>query len=387
MGGGRSFNRGPRRIGPLCAVLIILSPCPSLSRSPAVASATAAELPGRREMHPSMPQGGFYRSLVERYRRQDHTALVLLRGMPDEEVSASIAALIASTGANDNGRLLELRGAGVLHTDAALEALKRNQGTDALAHGLWAATLIDAAAELASPKADFERRWYVVAAGLFHAERGQALADVLQARSRQRLPTSGTQAGAHAAMRRGTELEIRAAGEGPVSPTAQRFGRYRGIDGMALRWLDSAAKEYAAAAGADATLDEASLHLGRIRVLQGRFDEAAVVLTPLASAPEPRIRYLALMFLGAVAERQDRFADAETRYREAMGAYAWGQSAALGLSQLLGRAGRDAEARATLDEHLRRTRGLVVEPLWTYLIPPGEFLGLEFDQLRAEVWM
>jgi hypothetical protein len=307
--------------------------------------------------------------------------------MPNDEVSSAIDALISAGGSADETRVAELRAAGILHTDAALRLLRQNRGPEALSHGLWAAKLIDAAAAVAPPQSDFERRWYTVTASLFHAEGGQALGLELARRGRQRFEGSANPAGARATVRRGIELEIRAAGEGPVSPASQRFGRYRGIDGMAIRWLDSAAREYEHALRGDATLAEAALHLGRVRVLQGRFDEATAVLTPLVSTPEPRLRYLALMFLGAVAERQDRFADAEARYVDAMRAFRWGQSSALALSQLVGRLGRESEARATLDEHLRQTRGRVVEPLWTYLVPPGEFLGLEFDQLRAEIWL
>jgi predicted Zn-dependent protease len=98
------------------------------------------------------------------------------------------------------------------------------------------------------------------------------------------------------------------------------------------------------------------------------------------------VRYLALMFLGVIAERQARFDDAEKQYRAALDTFRWGQAAPLALSHVLMRAGREQEAHETLAAHFTATRGRVVEPLWTYLANPATDLGPSLDQLRAEVW-
>jgi uncharacterized protein HemY len=114
--------------------------------------------------------------------------------------------------------------------------------------------------------------------------------------------------------------------------------------------------------GADPTCLEAALHLGRVRLVERRDVEAQRWLRQAATARGVTVPYLASMFLGALAERQARFADAEQEYRAAFALFRWGQSAPLALSHLLMRTGRESEARETLVQHFTTTRGGVVEP-------------------------
>ena len=107
---------------------------------------------------------------------------------------------------------------------------------------------------------------------------------------------------------------------------------------------------------------------------------------PAAAADTLPVRYLAMMLLGAIAERQGRYDDAAKQYRAALDTFQWGQAAPLALSHVYMRTGREQEARASLAEHFTITRGRTVEPLWTYLANPATDLGPSLDQLRAEVW-
>jgi len=91
------------------------------------------------------------------------------------------------------------------------------------------------------------------------------------------------------------------------------------------------------------------------------------------------------MFLGAIAERGSRYADAERLYLDAREAFPRGQSAPLALSHVLMREGREADARTAVARHFTG-RARVVEPLWTYLADPATDLGPTLDLLRAEVW-
>jgi Tfp pilus assembly protein PilF len=131
---------------------------------------------------------------------------------------------------------------------------------------------------------------------------------------------------------------------------------------------------------------EAALHIGRILIVAGREIDADRPLRLAAASPDRPVRYLAMMFLGAIAERQSRYADAEGQYQAAFEAFPWGQSAPLALSHVLMREGREPEARAAVARHFAGTGGRVVEPLWTYLADPGTDLGPTLNLLRAEVW-
>jgi hypothetical protein len=131
---------------------------------------------------------------------------------------------------------------------------------------------------------------------------------------------------------------------------------------------------------------EAALHLGRVKMITGFEDDADRPLRLAAAAPDRPVRYLALMFLGAIAERQLRYADAEQLYLAARDAFPWGQSASLALSHVLMQAGREADARAAIARHFTRAGGRVIEPLWTYLADPATDLGPTLNLLRAEIW-
>jgi Tfp pilus assembly protein PilF len=121
-------------------------------------------------------------------------------------------------------------------------------------------------------------------------------------------------------------------------------------------------------------------------IVAGREIDADRPLRLAAASPDRPVRYLAMMFLGAIAERQSRYADAEEQYMAALDAFPWGQSAPLALSHVLMREGREPEARAAVARHFAGTGGRVVEPLWTYLADPGTDLGPTLNLLRAEVW-
>ena len=198
------------------------------------------------------------------------------------------------------------------------------------------------------------------------------------------LAESNQQAEARAAFALGLTDEIRAA----VARPAQRNSPKQAVPvpPEARRALADAASHFQDALAADPADEEAALHLGRTLIVAGRETDADLRLRIAAAAPDRPVRYLAMMFLGAIAERQSRFADAERLYGAAFDAFPWGQSAPLALSHLLMREGREGEARAAVARHFTRPDGRVVEPLWTYLADPATDLGPTLNLLRAEVW-
>src|SRR6185436_17974712 len=142
------------------------------------------------------------------------------------------------------------------------------------------------------------------------------------------------------------------------------------IDPRALEHFAAAAQAYVKAATRDDGF-EANLHLGRVRMLRNADTEAVVALAIAERSPDPRVKYLASLFLGAIDERAGRFDAAGRWYRAARTAFPWGQSAPIALAQLLSRSGDETGARAALADSLARRRGRTVDPLWTYFVEPG----------------
>ena len=273
------------------------------------------------------------------------------------------------------------RGAAMLHTEAAIELLRQGSRDAAAAHAELAATLV-LAADGPLPGARFARQWFATMEGYARAFDARDLAAHLRQRAADRMPASP----ALEALERGRRAELAAALAGPISRSARRRAG-DGLDSDARAALTTAAQEFStAASGASGVAEEALLHLGRVRLVLDQFDAAAAPLDRAATSEDAVTSYLALLLRGALDERQGRFDAAEARYREALERFRWGQSAPLALAHLLSRSGRVDDARRELLSHAERTGGLVVDPLWTYVVSPGDHLDASLRQLRAEVW-
>jgi tetratricopeptide (TPR) repeat protein len=322
------------------------------------------------------PGDATYRRLVDAYRGgqgPDDTAIQWLTGN-----SAELDAL-ARTWAPD-----DLVAAVLLHTDVAVHLLKIDRRPEARTEIDRAAQLLGTVLAAEPGRLEFARRWTAVVAGLLHAYGGPDIAATLEARMAESLAETKERIAARLAFEKGVGLEIQAAVAGPLSGPAPR--RTAVVPAAALSALGRAAQQYDAALAADPDYPEAALHLGRIRLLEGRDTEAERWLRLATVARAPAVRYLGWMFLGAAAERQGHYADAEAAYRSALAAFRWGQAAPLALSHLLMRVGREAESRDAIAGHVSANRGREIEPLWTYLADPAADLGPTLSQLRAEVW-
>lgn len=279
---------------------------------------------------------------------------------------------------------MDLAAAAMLHTDVSLRLVKLARQPDAVAHIDAATTLLRAAVDRRSEQAAFARRWRETVAGLLHALGAPELASTLTANGMKWLPESEAQLRAMAVFEMGVVSEIQAAVAGPLSGPQPK--RTSVVPPDARRELRTAARHFEVALAADPACVEAALHLGRVTLLDGRDAEAERWLRVASAAHSVPVRYLAMMFLGVIAERQARYDDAARLYRAALDTFRWGQAAPLALSHVLMRAGREQEAREILSAHFTTTGGRAVEPLRTYLANPATDLRPSLDQLRAEVW-
>lgn len=301
-----------------------------------------------------------YRVIVDAYRARENDAERLASQLPLDRIAA-LSARVTASDVERGWDAADLRAAAMLHTDVCVRLLKAGRPPEALVHLDAAIVFLDAALLRAAEYRDFARRWHVVASGFLHAYGSPARGDEL----RLRLPTAL-----------------------PETPSQQRARERfeRGLDSEVLERLSSAAHDYEAALVADPAMFEAALHLGRIRLIDGRHPEAEKWLARASRSESVRVQYLAALLHGALAERTARFDAAEAQYRRALSAFKWGQSAPLALAQLLSRSNREADARQVLADHFARSRRRIVDPLWTYLVLPGDHLGQSLDELRAEVW-
>ncbi len=245
-----------------------------------------------------------------------------------------------------------------------------------------AADLLDDVVKAAPDQKDFTYRWYALADPLLREFGESGLAAEVSRRMTARFPPEFLK------LRRRYddavlfELQgcLRGSELAAVTPGKPASGL------LLPRWFNPASRILEEILKTDPDMLAAALHLGRMQMIQGSAEEAGAYFERARKSVDPRVRYLATLFLGSLDERAGRLEDAEKRYREALSGYGWGQAAHLALAQLLSRTGRDPEARALVLERFGDRTVRVIEPLWTYLAGPGDELGARFDELRAEVW-
>lgn len=130
--------------------------------------------------------------------------------------------------------------------------------------------------------------------------------------------------------------------------------------------LTQAARWYARALERDADHLEATLRLGRVRLVQGHGAEAVRLLTPTAARVQtPERQYLAALFLGGAHAQAGQWRAAAEAYARASRALPGCQTARLGLSALQQAQGRESDAADTLRAATSDTRDCD-DPWWQY---------------------
>jgi len=324
-----------------------------------------------------------YRAAVNDYREYGTRGVTALQEFSDTEVSGALDLALAPA-QREAWTWEDVRAAIVLHTEATADDVQARRMPRVRAHLDAGARLVVELVRRRPEQKHFVDRWRTVTGALLRRYGASALGDVLVRRLDQSLFVQPSEALARKHFDDGVQWELKGGVQGVELSAQPGFG-IGDENGLPSRFWIPAAREYLEAIRADATLLQAWLHLGRIRMLEGKLDEAVGHFDKAADAVDPRVRYLARLFSGSVMERRGRYGDAEARYRDAIAQYPWGQSGPLALAQIMSRTGREAEARATVLERLNRHER-IVEPLWTYVYdaPENELASL-FDELRVEV--
>ena len=233
-----------------------------------------------------------------------------------------------------------LRAAIMLHTDVAAASL----GADfslAEFHVNSARRLIDVLASRAARDArarEFITHWYEFAPSLFLVVRKLDRAARLVQEGFDKSPNNPT---LHTY--KGIIVEM----SGPVQATVVARGRGLALSpARAEKALEPATQEFRLALKADSRFALARLHLGRIHFLADDNRARADLEQALADATDPSTQYLAHLFLGEVAERDKRQADALREYEAAIAVgprYQTGYVAAARMADALGESDRARE--------------------------------------------
>jgi tetratricopeptide (TPR) repeat protein len=320
-----------------------------------------------------------YRALVDAYRSGQSAALDRIATAAEADVHAWIEG--ARSDRSGTWNVEALRAAAIAHTEVWVRAIHDRRPESAVVHLRAATRLFERVRDDGPGQDEYIDRWRTVVLGLLARLVNQGQAEEFAARASALFPTNpqreraipGFNAGL-AAERQGSEYGVR----------ARSIMAFR--DDSLQRWWAHAAASYVMALKRDPSHEMAALHLGRTRMLQGERAEAARHFTSVVDAGDPRVRYLALLFLGSLAEREGRDADAERAYVDALRAYPLGQAGLLALCQLFSRTGQETKARQIIAVLAARKGN--VEPLWTYLPPPRLDLvdyQMFLNELRAEV--
>lgn len=318
-----------------------------------------------------------YRSLVDDYRHYGAEDVRRLLEVPRDTVKGWVSAASRDGSEWTWG---ELRAAAILHTDAALRLIEAKDLAGAEMHLDSAQHLLERVAKVAPAQNDYAWRWYKLMPSLLKKVGGGGLSKRLDAYADLRWGRNA----ARAALLRGIDLEARGNREGRI-PRPGETALLLAPESLQSPWFAAASEAFSAALREDAGLHAARVHLGRIRMIQGKRAEAAALLRPALDDVDPAVVYLAALFLGSIEERDDHFDSAESLYRKAASVVPYGQSAPLALAELLSRTGREDEARKVMAATLApQTR--FIEPLWAYAARLDEELGARFELLRAEVW-
>ena len=247
-----------------------------------------------------------YERIVDEYRIGDPEAAVRrLARWPEPAVDDAIRH------ATRRLRSEQVVAAAMVHTELAAAILDSlpSRTNPQLHHAL---TWLDALAATRDRReyADAVRlHWYRVVVSLYAATSHLYEADLYAREALGRFPRDPI-----LIFQKGTILELARFNSSPFAPVALPRGRAPASAPRSQQTLESAAAEYRRALDLDPRLAIARLHLGWIYAQEGNGHAHDELATALQDAKDDRARYLAHLFLGGLAERQQRFDDAAQEY-------------------------------------------------------------------------
>jgi hypothetical protein len=325
---------------------------------------------------PIWAQGpGEYRSLVERYQTgDDRTAVAALARWSRPDVTNAVHFWTSKLTSR------ELTAAVMLHTDLANEII---DGAPPLArfHMELAELLVRDVREgvgrsgASQQGPAFVPRWYAVVTSLYTSfglfpDADRVVRDGLSTFPRD--PMLHVARGAIQERRANVDaMDLKGAPSGGVHLVPR-----------VVRPLESAAADFRRALELDNTLALAQLHLGWVHfLLQDNRAARDLDAAAAAQATDDGVRYLAHIFLGAVAERDNRLPDAGREYEAAKAIGPAYQTPFIALSRVEEALGHNARARDIAQEYAS-LETKVDDPWWDYHL--GGVDVAAFSWLRHE---
>jgi tetratricopeptide (TPR) repeat protein len=324
-----------------------------------------------------------YRAAVSAYRNGDlNLAAELLKSHAPESVKRAARSLIAE---NDDWRITG--SAAMLHTELVISGRAISRADIAFHMGVALEAVESVRLSFTGPNPDrakelatFRERWYSLAASVFLASTDPGNADQFVARGLTVFKKS-----ARLRMLAGVVYELRAhlrfadlhdrsviAAMRPSPPRQDLLG---------------AINDYRAALEEDPSLAEARLRLGRTLALVNRIEPAREALEAAAKTPDdPRVSYLAQLFLGALFSYQRDYAAARQAFQSALETKPMCQTPYIALAFVERMTGHDDAARTLFERFSSwQSAPLEADPWWAY-----QNGGLDDDSLawlRAEVML
>lgn len=266
-------------------------------------------------------------------------AVTVLARWPRENVKAAVRS-IALISRHGPGAPDRLRAATMLHTDLAAAVLNSDDDLSAFHLGLARSlvNLLAAKKEQVSGAHEFVKRWYEFAPTLYLVKRDPERASWLLREGLAQSPANPI-----LYFYVGATVEL----TGILPATVVASGRSLSPVLRGDRQLQAAADAYGRALAVDAHLAVVRLHLGWVRFQQHDSRARADLEAALADATDTPTRYLARLFLGAVAERELRLGDALREYEEAKSLGPYYQTAYIAVSRIAEALGDTERARQT----------------------------------------
>jgi hypothetical protein len=344
-----------RVVRPLGRALLIALGCVSLRASP-IAAQTASE----------------YRSLVEEYATRDGPGAMAALARWSRPVVADAVNAWASKLTPQQSIA-----AAMLHTELASTSIDDTPSFAAF-HISLASRLLDAliAADRRNERAlAVKRRWYELVVSLYTS---RALLAEAERFARDGLGTFPRDASLYVAL--GAIQELRVGLDHPdlrgVLDNSRPMSRL-------TRALESTAADFRRALALDGGLAAAHLHLGWIRFLLHDNRAADNFRAALALAANESERYLAHLFLGAVAERDNKLADARAEYEAAQAPGAGYQTPFVALVRVEEALGHHARARDIAQAYAALPTQ-VEDPWWDYHLGGLDLAALAWLRHEAQ---
>ena len=356
-----SPGRSLRRLTLVLGVLLVIQ----ASVSPAPLAAAQERAPATQDERLSVQ----YRRLVGLYRGGQLEVIRTLADLRRSDLDKILENIFGTAPSEGRWTPAELRAAVVLHGEAALSLIESDLRQSAV-HLEFGGQFLQ---KLGPPYRDLAVAWHVALAALFRANGHLPSAESLLAMGRKRLPNDP-----EVLFHSGLTAELQASHAATSSGPGTAAQRHTG-------WLANAEEWFRKSLSFDEVNPHPQLHLGRVQMLRGQNTAALKTLETLAPvAQDDVVRYLAVLFTGAIYDRLGQPSEAERHYRKASEIITTASSARIAVAEIVQRSGRQADAQQYLREFIERHTS-ERDPWWHYLQEPPRDAEARWINLRHSV--